>query len=78
MKEKITNRIFGLDILRSLAIIIVVISHSNFNYISNIHILPLPDGVDLFFVLSGFLIGTIIIKIIEQQAYNNPAFGGIP
>jgi len=67
MKGEITNRIFGLDILRSLAIIIVVIGHCDFNYIKDIPLIPLPDGVDLFFVLSGFLVGTIIIKTAEQN-----------
>jgi len=67
MKGEITNRIFGLDVLRSVAIIIVVIAHSDFKYIKDIPLIPLPDGVDLFFVLSGYLIGTIIIKMAEQN-----------
>ena len=67
MKEELNNRIFGLDILRSIAIIIVVIAHSDFNYMEKFPFIPLPDGVDIFFVLCGYLIGTIIIKTTEQN-----------
>lgn len=62
-----TKRIFGLDVLRSFAIIIVVIVHSDIKYIKDFFNFPLPDGVDLFFVLSGYLIGKIIIQIIEEH-----------
>lgn len=61
------KRIFGLDIVRATAILLVLFSHS-----SNIlapYVPWLRDigifgflGVELFFVLSGFLIGSIIIK----------------
>lgn len=65
----IKERHFGLDIVRAFAISIVLLQHSNVitQYIP--YDLPivfskinLPDGVDLFFVLSGFLIGRILLK----------------
>jgi peptidoglycan/LPS O-acetylase OafA/YrhL len=59
------KRIFGLDLMRAVAILLVVIHHG-FNVLS-FPFIPLPDGVDIFFVLSGFLIGRIIIKCIERK-----------
>jgi peptidoglycan/LPS O-acetylase OafA/YrhL len=64
------KRVYGLDIFRAIAILIVVASHgrlvagSLFNDLPTIFYL---DGVELFFVLSGFLIGSILIKIIEKE-----------
>jgi peptidoglycan/LPS O-acetylase OafA/YrhL len=70
------NRIFGLDILRALAIIFVVIHHGNIVYIPKLYHLDKIfqlvdfDGVSIFFVLSGFLIGGILIKIVEKNPPN--------
>lgn len=63
------ERIFGLDLLRFFAISYVVLGHSKIlipeaydHYIGKIII----DGVSIFFVLSGFLIGRILIKQLIQ------------
>lgn len=65
------NRVFGLDLLRALAILIVVDAHSAIAlgrfHTGNLLHQFLPDGVELFFVLSGFLIGGILIRIYEKQ-----------
>ena len=65
-----SQRIFGLDVMRTLAIIQVVYSHSldllgaywppdlSRSYV---------DGVDLFFVLSGFLVGGILLRSVEEN-----------
>lgn len=71
LKTDLNHRIFGLDILRSIAILTVLIGHSN-------HMLPEAlkdisskifffDGVTIFFVLSGFLIGNILIKSFNKE-----------
>lgn len=70
MNSTETKRIFGLDIIRSMAIIFVILGHSTYlidPYFSNNNYISLIDGVDLFFVLSGFLIGKIIINLIEEN-----------
>lgn len=66
-----SKRIFGLDFIRALAISLVVISHASLlvfpksEHIILIFIKTLGAiGVDLFFILSGFLIGGIILKLI--------------
>ncbi len=65
------SRIFGLDILRFLAISFVLIDHT-YNYIKpENNTMPIGFyfgflGVELFFVLSGFLIGAILIKTFNQ------------
>lgn len=61
---KPNERILGLDILRSIAIFMVVIQHSSKLIGHSIYFGI--DGVDLFFVLSGFLVGQILIKQVEN------------
>lgn len=66
MSSEPHQRIFGLDLVRALAAVIVVYSHAD--DLLDAHWPRDPsasamDGVDLFFVLSGFLIGNILIRL---------------
>jgi peptidoglycan/LPS O-acetylase OafA/YrhL len=66
------NRIFGLDLLRMIAILLVVVSHSLSFMPGRISLLLdrfLLDGVGIFFVLSGFLIGKILIQTFEKTSF---------
>lgn len=64
------NRVYGLDILRAFAILFVIVGHGSYILPANIskfYSLFVLDGVSIFFVLSGFLIGGILIKIMEKE-----------
>ncbi|OGS69017.1 MAG: hypothetical protein A3F91_10035 [Flavobacteria bacterium RIFCSPLOWO2_12_FULL_35_11] len=77
MNSAQANRVFGLDFLRSIAIGLVVMSHATLLAFPNsispfftaIKILG-AIGVDLFFVLSGFLIGGILLRHIALNKTN--------
>jgi peptidoglycan/LPS O-acetylase OafA/YrhL len=61
------TRVFGLDFLRALAIMLVLVAHASFMFLPLTHRLEAwwmlgHLGVELFFVLSGFLIGAILVK----------------
>ena len=57
------NRVFGLDFARALAIILVILSH----FFQNFE--PLGFfGVELFFALSGYLLGKIMWRIFDKGA----------
>ena len=78
IKVDYSKRIYGLDVFRAVAILLVVLGHGGviagdiFSFIPSI---PVIDGVELFFVLSGFLIGSIIINQVEVSEKLN--FKGI-
>ena len=59
-------RLHGLDTLRALAIVVVMLFHLNMQGLLPSFISPIAKigwvGVDLFFVLSGFLIGSQLLK----------------
>jgi len=65
------KRIFGLDMLRCMAILLVLFTHTlSFldpgNYYYKLPVFTGFAGVEMFFVLSGFLIGTILLKLYNQ------------
>ncbi len=73
-----TKRVFGLDILRAIAILTVVYGHlfyvlpTGLNPFSTTVRLQFFDGVSLFFVLSGYLIGGILLKKLTTEAPTFP------
>ncbi|GAA3613242.1 acyltransferase [Flavivirga amylovorans] len=70
------HRVFGLDLVRAVAIIMVVFSHTawiipkNKELLLDIMSVFGVLGVEIFFVLSGFLIGRIIYKIYISDDFN--------
>lgn len=79
MSMNYSNRIYGLDVFRTIAILLVVYVHGKLvakDLFAGLPSLPIMDGVELFFVLSGFLIGGILIKTIEREnGMDLPALG---
>lgn len=68
-KYNSSERLFGLDVIRCLAIILVMMDHSlkllpSFAGKETLENFTGVVGVELFFTLSGFLIGTILLKIL--------------
>ncbi|SCY63453.1 acyltransferase family protein [Flavobacterium caeni] len=74
LKEK--NKIFGLDLMRVLAILLVLAAHILWIYQDYSNLLTKAInfsgfiGVELFFVLSGFLIGKSLLKLFVNPDYN--------
>lgn len=70
------QRIFGLDLLRVLSIALVLCSHTSWIYPPSSSLLSkMVDmcgffGVELFFVMSGFLIGGIIFRQFIRDDYS--------
>lgn len=68
------DRKFGLDILRALAIIQVIYGHGAWMLKGIVPSIPMFDGVELFFVLSGFLIGGILMEIKDWNIHSLKMF----
>jgi peptidoglycan/LPS O-acetylase OafA/YrhL len=67
----IQNRNFGLDFLRFIAITTVLFGHSLILVPKDVKPYLKPfviDGVAIFFVLSGFLIGQILLRVFTFTA----------
>jgi peptidoglycan/LPS O-acetylase OafA/YrhL len=70
MTDESASRVFGLDFVRATAIVLVLVAHASFMFLPLTHQLEAVWmlghlGVELFFVLSGFLIGAILAKQAE-------------
>ncbi|MCF1422423.1 acyltransferase family protein [Mangrovimonas futianensis] len=71
-----SKRIFGLDLMRALAILLVVVAHllwifpNNNGLIGDLMRLGGVLGVEMFFVLSGFLIGRIVYKLYKNADFS--------
>jgi peptidoglycan/LPS O-acetylase OafA/YrhL len=65
------NRVPGLDALRGISILIVMIGHYNKDYYKNELIHKITDGgglgVIIFFAISGYLITTLLLKEAEKN-----------
>jgi peptidoglycan/LPS O-acetylase OafA/YrhL len=73
------DRVFGLDLLRAFAVLVVVYTHGSQlikgTWVTDI--IPLQvyrlgvfDGVTIFFVLSGFLIGRILLRTVTRERFD--------
>jgi len=75
LKIEYQQRIFGLDVMRATAILFVVFSHSLWIFPEAsgllVDLLKLMGvmGVEIFFVLSGFLIGRILFRIFTKDTF---------
>lgn len=74
--NKHKERIIGLDIIRCIAILSVVYAHGKLLLPEKLHssyesfaILRI-DGVSIFFILSGFLVGRILIKMMFDTSFS--------
>lgn len=68
MQSKVTrNKAYRTDIqvLRAIAVVLVVLYHAKIPFLKSGFL-----GVDIFFVISGFLIGGIIIKQTEERSFS--------
>lgn len=69
------NRVYGLDVFRAFAILFVLVGHSFQHSRISAEIAVFGQlailGVELFFVLSGFLIGSIIMRLIDQKRFHS-------
>ena len=67
------KRVFGLDAMRVVAISLVVLSHGVVLWPQNTALSNVlsrtPDGVDLFFGLSGFLVGSMWLRAMHQPRW---------
>ncbi len=72
----IKQRIFGLDLMRAVAILLVIFSHTLWivpkakGLVLDLLSLSGFLGVEIFFVLSGFLIGRIIYKLFVRDDFD--------
>ncbi len=79
LKHKGDSRVFGLDLLRAISILMIVYIHAmgvlGTGVDQNIYLAPAIDGVSLFFVLSGYLIGRILIKTFIERTGDARSLG---
>lgn len=74
LREK--NKIFGLDLMRVMAILLVLAAHTLWIYYDYSNLLTKAInfsgfiGVELFFVLSGFLIGKSLFRLFQNPDYD--------
>lgn len=70
LRTDLSKRVYGLDIIRALAILSVLLGHT-YEYLpkETHYVLDIftRNGVTMFFVLSGFLIGGILIKTFNKN-----------
>ena len=76
MQIDYSKRVFGLDLMRAVAILMVVCSHllwivpNAHGYIPDILSISGVMGVEIFFALSGFLIGRILYKMYTSENFS--------
>ena len=60
-----------IDTLRAIAVLAVIIYHANFYLFGNLVFPGGYLGVDIFFIISGYLITSIILKeLIEKDSFS--------